>query len=222
MKSWNDTPVFFVSLAHHFYNQLCGQAPSIPDEGAFFINQSEGLLSGITSKGWAVIRELLSLDDSNQIDISKGRRILVDLKHMNVVSRNDYYQQIITPLIGTVNQIPVIASHCCYSGIDTIAQLTNDMKNENNGSSVEKYGTAFYPWNINLCDEEIRLIFASGGIIGLNFDQGVLGISGKQKKDVNHFSHLFANIRAMVLSVLNASDEQLFGQPKQNTWNFIG
>jgi len=82
VKSWNDTPVFFVSLAHHFYNQLCGQAHSIPDEGAFFINQSEGLLSGITSKGWAVIRELLSLDDSNQIDISKGRRILVDLKHM--------------------------------------------------------------------------------------------------------------------------------------------
>jgi hypothetical protein len=33
----------------------------------------------------------------------------------------------------------------------------------------------FYPWSINLCDDEIALIYESNGIIGLNFDERLLG-----------------------------------------------
>ena len=33
----------------------------------------------------------------------------------------------------------------------------------------------FYPWGINFCDEEIRSIYESDGIIGLNLDRRILG-----------------------------------------------
>lgn len=33
----------------------------------------------------------------------------------------------------------------------------------------------FYPWSINLCDEEIKIIYDGNGIIGLNFDERILG-----------------------------------------------
>lgn len=35
----------------------------------------------------------------------------------------------------------------------------------------------FYPWGINFCDEEIRYIYRSEGIIGLNLDRRVLGFT---------------------------------------------
>ncbi len=35
----------------------------------------------------------------------------------------------------------------------------------------------FYPWGINFCDEEIRYIYESDGIIGLNLDRRILGFT---------------------------------------------
>ena len=35
----------------------------------------------------------------------------------------------------------------------------------------------FYPWGINYCDEEIRIIYESDGIIGLNLDRRILGFT---------------------------------------------
>jgi microsomal dipeptidase-like Zn-dependent dipeptidase len=35
----------------------------------------------------------------------------------------------------------------------------------------------FYPWGINFCDEEIKHIYASDGIIGLNLDRRILGFT---------------------------------------------
>jgi microsomal dipeptidase-like Zn-dependent dipeptidase len=38
----------------------------------------------------------------------------------------------------------------------------------------------FYPWGINFCDEEIKHIYASDGIIGLNLDRRILGFTMTQ------------------------------------------
>lgn len=35
----------------------------------------------------------------------------------------------------------------------------------------------FYPWGINFCDEEIKHIYASDGMIGLNLDRRILGFT---------------------------------------------
>ncbi|MCW3464806.1 hypothetical protein [Chitinophaga nivalis] len=35
----------------------------------------------------------------------------------------------------------------------------------------------FYPWGINFCDEEIRYIYQSDGIVGLNLDRRILGFT---------------------------------------------
>ena len=43
----------------------------------------------------------------------------------------------------------------------------------------------FYPWGINFCDEEIRLIYESDGIIGLNLDSRILGFT------MSNYTHLY-------------------------------
>jgi hypothetical protein len=43
----------------------------------------------------------------------------------------------------------------------------------------------FYPWGINFCDEEIRIIYESDGIIGLNLDRRILGFT------MSNYTHLY-------------------------------
>ena len=100
VKNWNVTsgqsvkplPVFFISFAHHFYNHLCGHAHSIPDAGNLLLSQEEGMNSGFTEKGKAIIRYLLSLSDDNAKNEQEyGKRILIDTKHMSAAARKYYY-----------------------------------------------------------------------------------------------------------------------------------
>lgn len=217
VKSWADTPVFFISLAHHFYNDLCGHAHSIPNNAAFFINQTQGMHNGITPKGLAVVQELLAIDAHGNHDPSKGRRILIDVKHMNVVSRQDYYDIVVLPSLETGNPIPVIASHVCYSGVPTLHDLCENMHYE----GKEEEGAGFLNWNINLCDEEIRTIFASDGIIGINLDQRVLGVPQKSNNKHDHFSFIWANIKAMADVVLSSNPYEIWDKDESTVWDLF-
>ncbi|MBN2165114.1 MAG: membrane dipeptidase [Marinilabiliaceae bacterium] len=222
VKTWHDAPVFFIALAHHFNNYLCGHAHSLPDEGAFFINQTEGMHLGITDKGWVVIRQLLSLNDHLNKQSSMGNRILIDVKHMNAPSRQQYYRMIIEPRVDNqMDVIPVIASHVCYSGISTLDELVRNMKSENNNSQKEVGGHAFNSWNINMSDEDLRIIYASGGIVGLNFDQRVLGVRGKAKNIDDHFEYLWINLISMVDVIRGSSISSLYGKSSDDVWNMF-
>lgn len=222
VKTWRDTPVFYVALAHHFYNNLCGHAHSIPDEGAFFINQTDGMTSGITDKGWKVIRYLLSLDDKLDRTPSLERRILIDVKHMNALSRQQYYREIIEPRIeNQMDVIPVVASHTAYSGVATLDVLIKNMHLENNRTKVSMAGVSFNSWNINMSDEDIRIIYGSGGLIGLNFDQRVLGVTGDHKKESDHFVYLWNNLISMVEVIRKTDMSELYGKDPDNVWDIF-
>ena len=151
IKHW-DTPPFFVTLAHHFWNHLCGHSKSFTDLVANNVDQAEGLESDITDLGRKVIHQLL--------DNTQGRRILIDVKHMNPKSRNTYYTLLKNePAFAAV---PIIVSHGAANGMRSISQRVTG------GSSVaNKLNTG----DINFFNEELIMLAKSKGIFGLQLDE---------------------------------------------------
>lgn len=155
MKAW-DYPPFFITLAHHFYNGLCTQAKSLFDISGKLLDQDLGtrdyehepidsITSPIQDLGLTVIRELLSK--------TNGRRVLIDVKHMSLDARKQYYQLLKTAYRG--EPIPVICSHGALA-----------IENEKN----------FYYHQVNMeLETDIQIIYETGGLIGIEMDQRILG-----------------------------------------------
>lgn len=137
-SEWETTP-FFISLAHHFKNGLCGQAKSLTGAANLAYKQFLNPNEGISELGYKIIDTLLSK--------TNGKRILIDVKHMNLKSRKKYYQYLSTKYSN--EHIPIIASHGAT----------------NNRSIPEKNDT-----EINFYKEETLKIAQSGGIFGVQLD----------------------------------------------------
>ena len=151
IKAW-DTPPLIVGLAHHFWNHLCGHAVSFTNLVAKNVNQLEGMDSGITPLGLTIIHELL--------DTTNGKRILIDVKHMNTKSRNEYYAL----LEGNQNysNVPIVVTHGAANGMPSASD------NKQKGSSVaHKLNNV----DINFYNDEIIRIARSKGIFGLQLDE---------------------------------------------------
>jgi len=212
VKEWKDTPVFFISFAHHFNNYLCGHAHSIPDYGGLVMDQSEGMNEGFTAEGKRIIRYFLSLNNEYKQDKSLGRRILIDTKHMSAASRKYYYDEIIKPCSTLGDHIPIIASHVAYSGVKTLDELIINAPDEIDEHSISTKEKPFNTWNINLSDEDVLENFQSGGIIGLNLDQRILAMPPKEKKKMKKneypanydIGYLWENLKAMMLVIHNS------------------
>ncbi|MBK7477297.1 MAG: hypothetical protein IPI11_15335 [Haliscomenobacter sp.] len=144
---------------------------------------------GFSPAGFRAIQHLLAVrvneDSSVEDEPALGRRIWIDTKHMSASSRLEFYDRIIRPYnrsggrkeaangMAPQGCIPVIASHSGYSGRQTLLDQIQDYFLENDENAP---GNPFNPWNINLCDEDLEVICQSGGLIGLNLDQRILGI----------------------------------------------
>lgn len=223
IKLWKDTPIFFISFAHHFFNHLCGHAHSIPDIGNLVLDQSKGMNTGINTKGIETLKYLLSLDDNFEYNPdSLGRRIFVDVKHMSSLSRKDFYNEIIHKAKG--KKIPIISSHSAYSGVKTLLELNTNSPFEMDEHSISTIDKPFNTWNINLSDEDIIEIFKSEGIIGLNLDQRILAIPKKQKNRTYptnyNISYLWENIKGILRVILNYPLSDI--PPKQNLVFLLG
>lgn len=157
VKNWGEgkhTPLF-ITFTHHFWNFMSGQAQSFEGAmGIFVIKQREGLGKGFTTLGKRVLEILLSTQN--------GRRILIDTKHMSAQARKEYYG--ILKETYPDNSIPVIASHTAVSGIKLLENY--DIQNEGEPDKVDDY---FNAWSINICDEDIEMIYKTRGLIGLLF-----------------------------------------------------
>jgi microsomal dipeptidase-like Zn-dependent dipeptidase len=151
VKNW-EFPPFFVGLAHHFFNELCGQARSVEDIARKFIRQDdkEHINDGILNLGNKVIDSLL--------DKTNGKRIYIDIKHMNIKSREDYYSLIIDGKYKN-EDIPIIISHGAVIGQD----------NSNDKNSTAKH--KFTDGDINFYDDEILKIEQSNGVFGVQLDE---------------------------------------------------
>jgi microsomal dipeptidase-like Zn-dependent dipeptidase len=164
MKGWNNgkhVPLF-VTFCHHFWNQLAGHAKSFSNRPALSLkpgmdrlfDQSLGLNHGITELGWFVIEKLL--DDSE-------RSVLIDVKHMSVKSRRQYYEY----LESREERIPLICSHAACNGWARFEDVEN--KGDNFGLDRDAY---FSRWSINLTDDDIRAFKRQKGLIGLVLHEG--------------------------------------------------
>ena len=167
-------PVLFITLAHHFDNGFCGHAHSLPDVAKLVMDQRERLYEGFERKddlGIRVALELLDLD--GELNDRGGRRILLDIKHMSPLTRRQYYDEIVRPYNERVlpAPIPIVASHVGYSGVGTLQELIDNAQNEDDHWFVGNN----YAWGINLCDEDVRMIHDSRGLLGVIFDRRVAG-----------------------------------------------
>jgi microsomal dipeptidase-like Zn-dependent dipeptidase len=162
VKKW-DKRLFFMGLTHHFYNEICGHATSLTSLSKISADQSEGLNTGFTDLGRKVLRRLL--------DKSNGRRILIDVKHMSVLARNQYYE--ILKNEYAIENIPLIVSHGAVNGFRSAQARVIDNQNT--------YGK-FQEEDINFFDDEIIKVALSGGIFGIQLDERRVGSKTELKK----------------------------------------
>ncbi len=162
IKQWEAAP-FFVTFAHHFWNHLCGHAESFSGIVKKNVDQSQGLDTGFTNLGYKVLDSLLSTKN--------GKRILIDIKHMSIQSRIDFYKIIDTT--SEYKNLPIIVSHGAANGLQSFKEKTHK------GSSVAK---KLNPVTINFFNEEIIRIAKSKGVIGLQLDERRVVNSATLKK----------------------------------------
>ena len=173
IKKWGNgkhSP-FLITFNHHFWNFLGGQALSIPRPIRTFVTKQKlGVNEGMTQLGREVLPMLL--------DRSNGRRILIDIKHMSVKTREEFYK-IWQSHKDANDPFPIICSHSAVNGIDKLSSSKHE-----NDSKKEYKKEYFNTWSINLCDEDIEYIFKSDGLIGMILHEGRLpgGIPQKRIK----------------------------------------
>ena len=151
----------YVTMAHHFYNQLTGHCISFSDSVAGHLDQKFGSDLGLRPQGESVIRQLLSTDN--------GPRILIDIKHMNPRARNQYYTILDEMERESYGKIPIIFSHGGANGMDsfTTHRINNPLLHHE---------------EIGLYDDEIIRLVRSGGLFGLNLDERVMSSPETLKK----------------------------------------
>ena len=159
VKQWKHPP-FFITFAHHFWNQLCGHATTFPAATKVTCNQIPGLNTGFTELGSFVLEELLSTKN--------GKRILIDTRHMSARSRMHYFNYVSNHnKLFPDDPIPLISSHSAVNGFEKIID-----SNQSKDNSTKKKLTPFCAWSLNISAEEAKIIHESGGIAGVILDKG--------------------------------------------------
>jgi microsomal dipeptidase-like Zn-dependent dipeptidase len=148
------TPNIF--MTHAYGNKLLGKGEFIP------INK------GITPEGCQFLDRIAS------------EGLLTDVKHMSVVSRQEYYK-------NRQDQKPILSSHAGVTGISWLEKLDRNkaMFSIKKGPRFKKVRyikprgilkrTLFNPCSINLYNEDIREILLSNGLIGISMDLRIIG-----------------------------------------------
>jgi hypothetical protein len=154
VKNWEHPPLM-ISPAHHFYNGFVSHEASLVKMVRCLgnIDQSKGCneeLSAIPGFQYYTKEGLQVID--KLLDSSSGKRILIDLKHTDYRGRKEYYEFIEE---NYNNEVPVVFSHAAI-GVETPEEWFNT-------------------WTINLNHDDIRAVWRTKGLIGLELDQRLLG-----------------------------------------------
>lgn len=151
----------FMTLAHHFWNGLCGHARSLGGLVKCVVDQENGINLGITKAGEKAIHAMLK-EDKNAHGIPV-KPIFIDIKHMSRRSRLDYFKLLEK---YPERNIPIIASHAGVTG------LSKPGGSHNTGIAQEN---VFNTSDINLFDDEIIRIGHSNGLFGIQLDERRIG-----------------------------------------------
>ena len=221
-------PIFFVTLAHHFDNGLCGHAHSIPDAARLVMDQSVRMNEGFERHedlGLSVARALLDLDED--LEPRGDRRVLIDCKHMSALTRKEYYDQIIDPYLARFQTwdrdkqarfpvLPVLFSHAAYAGVATLDAFIRDAHLEHD----RWHQGPFYAWNINLCDEDVRKVHQTRGLIGLVFEQRVAGVKPMEGVPAELLSEILVRQLLAMVDVIML-DERYTPEQRASIWDCI-
>ena len=151
VKNWPHSPLY-VTLAHQFYNELCGHTAGLKAPLKWLIRQRTGERTGFTVLGWEVVHALL--------DQRYGRRIFIDLQHMSLKAREEYYLWL--ELEYPDESIPIIVSHGAVNGWKSPEQRWIELPN-----SVGMFPNS----ELNFFDSELIKIAESNGIFGIQLDE---------------------------------------------------
>ncbi len=156
-QDYLEHPIFFIGINHFFWNGLGGHARAFSGAQSIVFGGTRGVDEPISPLGKEVVKTLLSKE--------KGRRILLDAKHMSIDSRTWYYSYL-DSLKQTGETIPLIYSHAGVAGLSM--QDKEFIKKDKKGKNKDSY---FNRWSVNLADEEIKRIHDSNGILGIMLDK---------------------------------------------------
>jgi len=149
----------FITFAHHFWNGLCGHSRSLGGMVKCIIDQENGMdVVGITNAGRKVVHALL--DDQIDENGTPVPPIIIDIKHMSRLSREDYFT--ILKKEFPDRQITVIASHAGVTGLS-----------KPGGENVTKAAQQglYMTDSINFYDDEILKIEETKGLFGIQLDE---------------------------------------------------
>lgn len=182
-------PVHMVTVAHLSYNGMVGHAPAIDDGGPAgrliarkvydirvsedptYLKQWKGIffaVPGANRFGKHMMRSLLDTT-------GYGRRILLDLKHSDPSARKYFFDDLMVVKDSSgqpIDTVPPICSHCACTGMST--DLWSSF-NDEYSILYAPFTRTFYPFSINLFDEEVITIHRHGGIVGIPLEHRVLG-----------------------------------------------
>ncbi|MEO0571928.1 MAG: membrane dipeptidase [Bacteroidota bacterium] len=136
LKNW-DAPPVWLSLAHHFPNGLCGHGKSMTGVSEKVFDQKLNPEQAMTDLGRKVCNVLLTPSEN-------FRRVLIDVKHMNLKSRLEYYD------IARGKGVPIVISHGALMFRRQPSKMTSEL---------------------NFYDEELIEIACSDGLFGVQLDQ---------------------------------------------------
>lgn len=155
--------ILYAGLNHHFHNYLGGHAKTMTGLLANILPQGVQPSQGLTDRGKLVIRSLLDTSET-------GKRILVDVKHMNLATRQDYYAMLALEYAG--ENIPIICSHTGMTNQSWATEMRNPGAHDTDERNKTTY---FHEWSVNLYQEDVLAIVASGGLIGIQLDEKRMG-----------------------------------------------
>ena len=181
LKGLKSPEVSMVTISHLSYNGMVGHAPAFDDATTLgrilaqrvfrlrvgndrrYKKQWNGyFFSGLGPKeyGKKVIDRLVN-------PAYGGRTIQVDLKHCDYLTRKYFLDS-----VANKETIPPICSHCAVTGLSEIYYSPASDEYALRDSRLVKN---FYPFSLNLFDEEVLRIYQLEGIIGIPLEQRVLG-----------------------------------------------
>jgi microsomal dipeptidase-like Zn-dependent dipeptidase len=134
------------------------------------LNQKAGKNEGFSQLGRDVTELLLSKEN--------GRRILIDIKHMSIKARLEYFRMLDDNFWSKGEDLPVICSHAALSGYETIEE-------SDKGDTYRRWRNHYLSrQSINMSNEEARVITQSNGLAGIVLHGGRLpGGHAKQRMD---------------------------------------
>ena len=172
--------IFSINIAHLQDNGFCNHAFGIQ---IFKPKPFYPKGNGITQHGFKLLQKM------------KEKNILLDIKHTSLYARKQIYDY----RIGETAW-PLVCTHYGLTGIkkENRGKYFIETKTEGDVLYVRHYkpagyllGTSFNASSINLYDEDVFEIVASGGLIGLSLDQRIIGVPEESMMSIDNMGDIY-------------------------------